>query len=99
MALGQYPIPMPTHEEIDYLFQIDPHGLSPRMEAKNGPQSQMPIFELLECIVNQPAPTLPKTHFSEEFIDFINRCLKKETSERSDLKMLLVIFFYVFKSC
>ena len=95
MALGRYPIPVPSNEEVAHLFQIDPNGLSPRVEGRNGSQP-MAIFELLEYIVNQPPPTLPKSHFSVEFIDFIDRCLKRETSERSDLKKLLVIFFLLF---
>lgn len=97
MALGNYPIPMPNQNEVEDLFKLDPTGFTPRAHAKNGSQS-MAIFELLEYIVNQPAPYLPKTHFSEEFADFIDRCLKKETSERSDLKKLLVIKLLLCKS-
>jgi len=91
MALGQYPIPMPSQKEVEDLFKTDPNGLTQRTQVKNSSQS-MAIFELLEYIVNQPPPTLPTSHFSEEFVDFIDRCLKKETSERSDLKKLLVSF-------
>jgi mitogen-activated protein kinase kinase 1 len=88
MAIGRYPIPVATDNEVANLFQIDPTGFSPRIEGRNSYQS-MAIFELLEYIVNQPPPTLPKSHFSEDFVDFIDRCLKKEPTERSDLKKLL----------
>ena len=113
-AIGRYPIPVASDAELAHLFQIDPTGLSPRVEGsipfrclvvccvlshfilailnfkgRHEPQS-MAIFELLEYIVNQPQPTLPKPYFSEDFIDFVDRCLKKEPSERSDLKKLLV---------
>ena len=29
------------------------------------------VFELLEYIVNEPAPQLPAEHFSHEFADFV----------------------------
>jgi len=88
LALGRYPIPIASDQEVLNLFQIDSTGISPRIEGRNGTTS-LAIFELLEYIVNQPPPTLPKSHFSEDFIDFIDTCLRREPSERSDLKKLL----------
>ncbi|XP_060565757.1 dual specificity mitogen-activated protein kinase kinase 1-like isoform X1 [Ruditapes philippinarum] len=55
--------------------------------GSDGPRP-MAIFELLDFIVNEPPPTLPEGKFSEEFIDFVNRCLKKNPSERADLHSL-----------
>ena len=40
-------------------------------------------------IILKPPPTLPRGCFSDEFIDFLETCLKKEPSERGDLKSLL----------
>lgn len=54
----------------------------------DGPRP-MAIFELLDFIVNEPPPTLPKEKFSDEFIDFVDRCLKKNPSERADLHSLM----------
>lgn len=88
LALGRYPIPICNHQEVINLFQMDPQGDQSRSEGRNNTTS-LAIFELLEYIVNQPPPTLPKSHFSEDFIDFIDLCLKREPSERSDLKSLL----------
>ncbi|XP_052792827.1 dual specificity mitogen-activated protein kinase kinase 1-like isoform X2 [Mya arenaria] len=48
----------------------------------------MAIFELLEYIVHEPPPSLPKGKFSDEFVDFVDRCLKKNSSERADLHSL-----------
>jgi mitogen-activated protein kinase kinase 1 len=93
MAIGRYPIPVPTGQEIAEIFELDPTGMSSRIEGKNITQS-MAIFELLEYIVNQPPPNLPKEYFSENFIDFIDRCLKRDPNARSDLKTLLVIIFF-----
>ena len=49
----------------------------------------MAIFELLEYIVNQPAPKLPKKIFSDSMRDFVERCLKKNPTERPDLSSLM----------
>ncbi len=60
----------------------------------------MAIFELLEYIVNQPPPRLPAGVFSDDMRDFVDRCLKKNPSERPDLAMLMVgnspSFFFRF---
>ncbi len=50
----------------------------------------MSIFELLEYIVNQPPPHLPSGVFSNDMRDFVDRCLKKDPSERPDLAILMV---------
>ena len=50
----------------------------------------MAIFELLEYIVNQSPPKLPSKVFSENMRDFVERCLKKNPSERPDLQTLSV---------
>ena len=49
----------------------------------------MAIFELLEYIVNQEPPRLPSTVFSAEMVDFVDRCLRKDPTERPDLAALL----------
>lgn len=38
-----------------------------------GPYKGLAIFELMEWIVNESPPSLPSTHFSAEFCDFIDR--------------------------
>lgn len=55
----------------------------------------MAIFELLDYIVNEPPPKLPSGIFSDEFKDFVDRCLKKNPAERADLKTLMVSLFNV----
>lgn len=87
MAIGRYPIPVPHEQEIEQLFQADPNGDTARVEKNEN--RAMAIFELLEYIVNQAPPTLPKSCFSPEFIDFVDRCLKKNPTDRTDLKTLL----------
>lgn len=55
----------------------------------NGPRA-MAIFELLDYIVNEPPPKLPPNVFSKEFENFVDLCLKKNPTERADLKTLMV---------
>lgn len=50
----------------------------------------MAIFELLDYIVNEPPPKLPPNIFSKEFENFVDHCLKKNPTERADLKTLMV---------
>ncbi|XP_022690327.1 dual specificity mitogen-activated protein kinase kinase 1-like isoform X1 [Varroa jacobsoni] len=54
------------------------------------PPRAMSIFELLDYIVNEAPPTVPATpgFFSAEFKSFVDRCLKRNPSERGDLKTL-----------
>lgn len=62
----------------------------------------MAIFELLDYIVNEPPPKLPSGIFSDEFKNFVDRCLKKNPAERADLKTLIVSwwkFFYYISMC
>lgn len=55
-----------------------------------GEPRPMAIFELLDYIVNEPPPRLPPGVFSPEFVDLVDRCLKKSPSERADLTTLQV---------
>lgn len=54
------------------------------------------VFELLELIVNEPPPRLPSGLFSNAFIDFIDRCLKRNPNDRADLKTLTVRLFLLY---
>lgn len=49
----------------------------------------MAIFELLDYIVNEPPPQLPPGVFGAPFVDFVERCLKKNPDDRADLKTLM----------
>ncbi|XP_065332997.1 dual specificity mitogen-activated protein kinase kinase dSOR1 [Cloeon dipterum] len=76
MAIGVYPVPPP-----------DPATLM--ADAAVPQQRPMAIFELLNYIVNEPPPRLPPNHFSTEFKEFVDLCLKKNPKERADLKTLM----------
>ncbi|XP_052697096.1 dual specificity mitogen-activated protein kinase kinase 1-like isoform X2 [Crassostrea angulata] len=104
MAIGRYPIPPPSPEDLASIFGEE--AMAEHMEAAktgkplkgcpgdfqvltgDGPLP-MAIFELLEYIVNEPPPTLPKGKFSDLFIDFVEKCLKKKPSDRADLQSLM----------
>ncbi|XP_048734918.1 dual specificity mitogen-activated protein kinase kinase 1-like isoform X2 [Ostrea edulis] len=104
MAIGRYPIPPPSPEDLGSIFGEE--AMAEHLEAArtgkplkgcpgdfqvltgDGPLP-MAIFELLEYIVNEPPPTLPKGKFSDLFIDFVEKCLKKKPSDRADLQSLM----------
>lgn len=84
MAIGVYPIPPPDQKFIDHILVENSNQPPPE------PKTMMAIFDLLECIINQPPPRLEHKSFSAEFTDFVDKCLKKDPNERADLKTLLV---------
>ncbi|XP_055339836.1 dual specificity mitogen-activated protein kinase kinase 1-like [Paramacrobiotus metropolitanus] len=81
LALGRYPIPLPSHNEFRTIFQSD--GVSTE------PSQIMSIFELLDYIVISPSPTFPDGIVSKEFKDFIDRCLEKEPTVRPTLSAMM----------
>lgn len=102
MAIGMYPIPPPDEKTLAAIFNT-PTGQPPAESAatnnastptqspghNTGSPRPMAIFELLDYIVNEPPPKLPAGIFSDAFTDFVDRCLKKNPSERADLKTLM----------
>ncbi|KAJ7384488.1 Dual specificity mitogen-activated protein kinase kinase 1 [Desmophyllum pertusum] len=95
MAIGRYPIP-PPEENVNlsqkstspsHLMRLPPGARPPG--GVNNDARPMAIFELLDYIVNEPPPKLPSGHFSEDFCEFVNKCLVKNPSERADLKSLM----------
>jgi len=97
MSLGMYPIPPPDAATLSAIFGsalADTDGSAPVARTPRTPRSPgnvrpMAIFELLDYIVNQPAPKLPAGVFSDEMRDFVDRCLKKNPNERPDLATLM----------
>ncbi|KAJ3119123.1 MAP kinase kinase (MEK) [Phlyctochytrium bullatum] len=47
------------------------------------------LFELLECIVEEPLPSLPASRFSKTFEAFIAKCLIKDDAQRPKPEHLL----------
>jgi len=94
MSLGMYPIPPPDGATLSAIFGTalsneDGAARTPRTPRSPGNVRPMAIFELLDYIVNQPAPKLPAGVFSDEMRDFVDRCLKKNPNERPDLATLM----------
>jgi mitogen-activated protein kinase kinase 1 len=87
-----YPIPPPDISNQIHLF--GPQDLDNNLNSLH-PMTlvgakQMSIFELLEYIVNEPVAELPKKIFSDNMRDFVERCMKKDPTERPDLSSLMV---------
>ncbi|PVV01008.1 hypothetical protein BB560_004592 [Smittium megazygosporum] len=52
-------------------------------------KEKLTVIELLDYIVRMPIPSLPKSQFSPEFIDFTNSCLIKNADNRPTPSQLL----------
>ncbi|XKL60869.1 hypothetical protein PGB90_007926 [Kerria lacca] len=87
MAIGMYPIPPPDEQTLASIFNPNPEPTESNSNS-SGPRA-MAIFELLDYIVNEPPPKLPPNIFSKEFENFVDHCLKKNPTERADLKTLM----------
>lgn len=94
-----YPIPPPDSSTLEKIFgtadEAGGGGGDPSNPADLKPLTAiepktMAIFELLDYIVNEPPPKLEHRIFSEEFKEFVDKCLKKNPEERADLKTLIV---------
>ena len=102
LVIGRYPIPAPTRREYAKIFGLRPEDV--HMELQNGQEEErgsedtspktMAIFELLDYIVNRPAPILPCGIFTDQFVYFVNKCLKKTPTERLNLAGLAKEPFY-----
>ncbi|KAF3834951.1 hypothetical protein F7725_027509 [Dissostichus mawsoni] len=104
LAIGRYPIPPPDAKELENIFgraimdraDGEPHTNMQRPRPPGRPVSghgmdsrpAMAIFELLDYIVNEPPPKLPLGVFTNDFQDFVTKCLIKNPADRADLKML-----------
>ena len=84
--------PSQSYHSLSPIGKFRPNNFSPGFNnsgaAGEGPR--LSIFELLDYIVNEPPPTVPKSVFTADFKDFVDRCLKKNPSERADLHSLMV---------
>nr|ADI24875.1 MAPKK [Bursaphelenchus xylophilus] len=94
LVLGRYPIPAPNRHEFARIFGVSPDEvrfdtpIDDGGDASEGPKT-MAIFELLDYIVNKNPPQLPRGLFSDNFIDFVNKCLAKNVAERANLTVLI----------
>eukprot|EP00066_Takifugu_rubripes_P023689 XP_011612955.1 PREDICTED: dual specificity mitogen-activated protein kinase kinase 2 isoform X2 [Takifugu rubripes] len=105
LAIGRYPIPPPDAKELESIFgravmdgaEGETHTNVQRPRPPGRPVSghgmdsrpAMAIFELLDYIVNEPPPKLPLGVFSNDFQEFVSKCLIKNPSERAVLKFLM----------
>jgi len=97
LALGRYPIPPPSHEELQEIFgiQFNP-ALEPPEQTRNPDVDQhtrQSIFGYIQYIVNEPMPSVPISCFSPEFKEFVDACLLKEDT-RPDYKTLETYEYY-----
>nr|CDS30004.1 mitogen activated protein kinase kinase [Hymenolepis microstoma]CDS30010.2 mitogen activated protein kinase kinase [Hymenolepis microstoma] len=100
LATGHYPIPALENEAAyftgfssDRNTNLREHIAAAREGKKLPPvttpeQAPLSIFELLVLVVGQPLPRLPRTCFTDDFIDLVASCLRTEATERPTLDAL-----------
>ncbi|KAF4320710.1 hypothetical protein G195_006006, partial [Phytophthora kernoviae 00238/432] len=78
-------------EEYSYKSDVWSFGLSIMtcVFGKFPYSSRGGYWELLHMIRNEPPPRLPEGEFSDLFCDFLDKCLKKDQTERWSVKQLL----------
>ncbi|XP_033634118.1 dual specificity mitogen-activated protein kinase kinase 5-like isoform X1 [Asterias rubens] len=59
-----------------------PYPVTPR-------ESELSAIDLLQCIVHEKPPSLPKDRFSEAFVDFVAQCMQKIPADRPTPETLL----------
>lgn len=104
LAVGRYPIPQPDDSELQLIFgpnALQDHMEAAKTGKRlcgvkrystgliSGELRPLSIFDVLEFIVSEPAPSLPAEHFSPETVDFVYRCLQKNPEDRWNLKQLM----------
>uniref|UniRef100_A0A915B0M1 mitogen-activated protein kinase kinase n=1 Tax=Parascaris univalens TaxID=6257 RepID=A0A915B0M1_PARUN len=95
LSIGRYPVPALTPHDYSVIFgvpeeEIELPGIVPPPPTSSpaATPKTMAIFELLDYIVNEPPPILPRKIFTESFVDFVEKCVKKNPIERANLKTL-----------
>lgn len=62
----------------------------PSEPGLGGGHGGMSILELLQHVVNEPAPRLPEGKYEKEMEKFVDSCLEKDVTKRPTPKQLLV---------
>jgi len=70
-------------------LQAKERNSKPKGVSLGGGGGGMSILELLQHVVNEPAPRLPEGRFPAEVESFINACLEKDIEKRPTPKELL----------
>ncbi|ORZ41498.1 kinase-like domain-containing protein [Catenaria anguillulae PL171] len=91
LALGKFPYPFMVDSNPRTSFLLDGSG-KPLDQQLVGKAGNLPIFEVLDYIINQPAPAIPQEliysasnpqgRLSDGFRDFVTRCLVKDAATR-----------------
>ncbi|KAH7718652.1 Protein UGT-49 [Aphelenchoides avenae] len=101
LVVGRYPIPAPTRRTFAHEFGVPVEDIDmddvvrdDDLAGAEGP-STMATFEFLWCIVNDPPPVLPRKLFTDEFRQFVGKCLKKNATERANHTTLMKEPFFL----
>lgn len=82
LAIGDYPLPMPSEEEFRILHEYDIHGILPRYPGRATQNDfSIPIIALM-AYFDEVSPNLPGRYFTTATRDFIRICLQKLPENR-----------------
>ncbi|KAH7709742.1 Dual specificity mitogen-activated protein kinase kinase 1, partial [Aphelenchoides avenae] len=88
LVVGRYPIPPVSASEFLAMRDTQrPLAMKRSMSRSNA--AAYSTFDYIQCILNEPPPTLPPEYFSQAFCNFIVACLKKTVAERASPDVLL----------
>lgn len=97
LALGHFPFPSaddgnesPTEEAKAADKRISRRVVKVQRNGGNQRQGGFSILDLLNLIVHEPAPALPKSEFRPTLCEFIDKCLIKDPAKRPAPQDLLV---------
>ncbi|KAH7718656.1 MAPK proteinK protein [Aphelenchoides avenae] len=101
LVVGHYPIPALTRKTFAHEFGVPLEGFdmdddvrADDLAGAEGPET-MATFEFMWCIVHDPPPVLPRKLFTEDFREFIGKCLKKNATERANHTTLMKEPFFI----
>ena len=66
-------------------------GISLITMAEKNPYGGLPLAGVVNCIVNNPPPSLSSSKWSAAFVDFVSKCLVKDVDERWSVKQLMEV--------
>jgi serine/threonine protein kinase len=111
-AIGRYPIPPPTRAELSHRFNVSIECIDEDIDPDSEEEmiwlqehcdpKKLSSFDLLFYISEKAPPKLPKSLFSKEFIELIDKCLTRSSSERilqTDVTDLPFITMHTTEEC
>ena len=66
-------------------------GISLIEMAEKNPYEGLSLTKIINCLANDPPPSLSSSKWSAAFVDFVNKCLVKNVKERWSVSQLMEV--------